>query len=282
MKSSPRPNSVKPVSALKLLQQERERQANHPPCLLQHANLALSLGITQLAGPASAGKTQLALTLCADCVIRNQKAVYILVGSNGSHEMGRISHRLRTMLAARSAGNNVSPQTIHEWMSMVYLLCIRNEEDLMDLLHYQLPRLLQLHPTISLVVLDGIANLFRIQDENRPNPWHHRSTTFFQLANACKTLASAHQVPFLVLNEATTRIGNSDGQSHLEPALGLSWAQCVNSTFFVTRGHGTYTPSQSSTTSVSRRILRCIKSPMVPKNAVVEFYIDYRGTVRIK
>jgi hypothetical protein len=37
-----------------------------------------------------------------------------------------------------------------------------------------------------------------------------------------------------VLNEATTQIGNSDGQSHLEPALGLSWAQCVNSSFFVT------------------------------------------------
>jgi hypothetical protein len=39
----------------------------------------------------------------------------------------------------------------------------------MDLLHYQLPRLLQLHPMISLVVLDGIANLFRIQDKYRPN-----------------------------------------------------------------------------------------------------------------
>jgi hypothetical protein len=117
------------------------------------------VGITQLVvGPASASKTQLALTLCADYVIRNQKAVCILVGSNGSHKMGCILHRLQTMRAARSAWSNVSPQTIHEWMSMVYLLCFWNAEDLMDLLHYQLPRLLQLHPMISLVVLDGIAN----------------------------------------------------------------------------------------------------------------------------
>jgi hypothetical protein len=39
---------------------------------------------------------------------------------------------------------------------------------------------------ISLVVLDGIANLFPIQDKNRPNPWHHQSTTFCNWAMLAK------------------------------------------------------------------------------------------------
>jgi hypothetical protein len=163
-----------------------------------------------------------------------------------------------------------------------------------------LPRLLKLNPTISIVVLDSIASLFRIQDENIPNPWQHRSTMFFQISSLCKSLSSVYQIPFLVINEATTKIANTDNafvsssNQRLQPALGLSWSQCVNSTFFVTRGATTTIQSQSqsqpevnqpttrSTVPVVRRLLRCIKSPRAPANATVEFYIDYRGAVRIK
>jgi hypothetical protein len=225
---------VQPVSALTLLQEERKRK--NKIGLLQHPSLALPIGsLTQLAGPAGAGKTQLALSLCVDCVARNQRAVYIALGGPNN----TASKRLRAMVAARMVGQKTADSdtaatgtAIQALLSRIYLHWIRNSEDLMDLLEHRLYELLKRHPTISVVILDGMSNLFRIPEEhtaqNDPNlnPWQQRATTFFQLSSRCKILSSTCQVPFLILNGVTTRIrdGNhTDQQSNnLVPALGLA------------------------------------------------------------
>ena len=308
---------VPPVSAWKLLQQERKRKQQHLCCcLLQHPALELTRGsITQLAGPAGTGKTQMALTLLCDCVLQNngnndnnnnnhnnqKKAVYISLGG-GRNYLGTISKRLQTMLASRWIRNNNPPrsntqqqQQQQQLLANIFLQWIPNSDELLDTLQTALPRLLNLHnPTISLVVLDGIANLFRLETNHQK-----RSNLFFQLSSRCKAISDQFKIPFLIVNAATTKIQNENNNpfgnssSFLEPALGLSWAQCVNSTFFVTRQAGTTTTTttttiptttqsnQSTTITVPRRILRCVKSPQVPANAAIEFYIDCRGTVRI-
>ena len=181
---------VKPVPALTLLQQNIKRRRTKPPCcLLQHPGLALPLGITQIAGPAGTGKTQMALTLLSDCVLKNGMGVYISLGGS-SAVLGRTSKRLQTMLAARLKPPNTSNTIQQDYLTRIHLRWIRNSEELLDLLKNGLPRLLKLHPTISVVVLDGIASLFRLQEESHPNPWHYRSTLFFQISSLCKTISS--------------------------------------------------------------------------------------------
>lgn len=321
----PRRLAVAPISALGLLQQERERKQHRRPacCLLHHPGLTLPLGITQLAGPAGTGKTQIALTLLCDCILQSkqQRAVYVSLGGSSSH-LGRTSKRLATMLASRletnhttkdddgdgddsNNNNNNNDNTTDvflskEYLSRIHVHWIRNSEDLLELLETKLEGLLQLHhPNVSVVVLDGIANLFRgiqEEEENTPNPWQHRATMFFRISSRCKQLSSSYQTPFLIINEATTKIANTNEnlppthKNQLQPALGLSWAQSVNSTFFVTRGGaGTdrkSAPSDSDESqpnqTVSRRLLKCIKAPHLPGNEIVSFFIDHRGTFRIK
>jgi RecA/RadA recombinase len=296
-----------PVSALNLLLEERRERQNRP-CFLQHPELALPLGITQLYGAAGAGKTQLALSMCADCVFRNQQAIYI--GLGGSNSVGMASKRLKTMVTARLGTTqhnhhgvfSLSSEdiSVHSLLSNIFLHWVPNGEDLLDLVEGNLRQFLHFHPNVSLVVLDGIANLFRQPDGSIPNFWQERSTTFFQLSSRCKFLSSVYKVSFLVINGVTTRIrdeavvggfGTGTKQS-LEPALGLSWNQCVNSTFLVSKETTMNTPkgtlknsddpSHTPPARVIRRVLRCQKSPSLPPEASLDFYVDYGGTYRIK
>ncbi len=313
-----RPRSVEPITALSMLSQHRSTAEvssirTTAPALLQHPHWKLLPGtITEIAGPAGVGKTQMALTMCADSVVLKQKAIYILLG--GSNGLGRISHRLETMLLARTnllekvqelrrrkktsdallpsthVESSVTLEQIDLWLSNVYVQWIRNSEDLMELLSTRLPKLLATHParTVRLIVLDGIAHIFRHAEDIIGMPsrqhWQARSVTFFKLSSLCKRLSDQFQIPFVIVNQATTRIdalsSTTNQEDRLEPALGLSWKQCVNSSFFVTSREAIFLPSNSGA-PVRRRRLECLKAPHVPNQATMEFYIDQRGTVRI-
>lgn len=327
-------------------------------CLLKNRFFSLPLGITELAGPAGVGKTQIALSLCADCVqpyeqqchnqerdnYRNKKkAVFIQLGGS-SRFLQTVSRRLKQMLESRITANTVAlnsaakntqyrqghsqhqysdDEIIHECLTRILVNWVCNSEELMELLRKSLPRLLRMHPDISIVVLDGIANLFRILpsqqqyqkifkgDENddrtsSKSPLHDRAVKFFQISNLCKELSSRFEVPFVVLNECTSRIPNAveHRKAVLEPALGLAWSQCVNCRFFVRRG----SQRSSNTTRVpwqhdksrdhdsrennsyiskrqqdcSHRVLKCLKAPHVSSdNSISKFLIDRSGVIPI-
>ena len=104
---------VTPVSALELLRGRRKEKKSSFLCLVQNPHFALPLGITELAGPAGVGKTQIALSLCADCVLHQQedvnensdsrnthKAVYIQLGGS-SRFLRTASRRIQSMLKSR-------------------------------------------------------------------------------------------------------------------------------------------------------------------------------------
>ena len=331
LSSRKRPRSVEPVTALSLLHRQQPTAAAVSnsssftgAALLQHPQWQLFPGtITEIAGPAGVGKTQMALTLCADSVMLHQKAVYIALGGGSSSSLGMAARRLRCMLVARlrihgsKATRALSDEVIQQqYLRNVFFQWVRNTEEFMELLRLGLPRLLDSHQHPSaagggtrVVVLDGIANLFRHAEHHEyildRNYWQERSSTFFQLSTLCKMLSEKYQVPFVILNQATTRIqdeGIPSGRStnsydtsttsRLEPALGLSWRQCINASFFIdntdsmirsSNNDPTQPPDSSSAPPLTRRRRRmvCLKSPRVSSQAVIEFYIDPRGTVRL-
>jgi RecA/RadA recombinase len=299
-----RPRSVQPSTALSL--RNRQEQQHHTEtfsssftgaALLQHPQWKLLPGtLTEIAGPAGVGKTQMALTLCADSVMLQQKAVYLSLGGAGSGNLGILAHRLKRMLSARSmnhaggGGAAFSPAEIRRYLNNIFFHWVRNTEEFMDLLQRGLPKLLTMHSSdIRVVVLDEIASLFRYAEHDGildRTYWQERSLSFFKLSTLCKQLSEQHQIPFVILNQATTRIQHGGSNCNttggrLEPALGLSWRQCVNASFFVDNT-SIMIKSNSSTSALTRkRRLVCLKSPRISSLAVMEFYIDDRGTVRL-
>ena len=309
---------------------EEKNNRSSSVCLAQNLFFSLPLGITELSGPAGVGKTQLALSLCADCVQPHpqkqgnrrtkNKALFIQLGGS-SRFLQIVSRRIEQMLLSRldtatSTANyrqdsNSSAETtnerVHDCLTRILVHWVCNSEELMEVLRTSLPSLLRKHPTISIVVLDGIANLFRLVDQEllrndraKRNPWHDRAVTFFQISNLCKELSSRFEIPFLILNECTCRIqadSKQRQQAVLEPALGLAWAQCANASFFVRRCESTTLSSlqrknkitnenddrnNAPEESVCNRILQCLRAPHIAtKHSIAKFRIDRSGVVLV-
>ena len=323
---------------------EHEERNYHAPTsslllLVNNPFFSLPLGVTELAGPAGGGKTQIALSLCADCVQHQpgqqlhtqqqshyqikKKAVYIQLGGS-SRFLQTASRRLEQMLLSRMVTNmndgddpaasaKNEEEIVHDCLTRILVHWICNSEELMELLRTSLPRLFRKHPNISLVVLDGIANLFRLlpeqeQQSSKSNLWHDRAIAFFQISNLCKELSSRYGAPFVILNECTSKISNEvtrqqfQTNATLEPALGLSWSQSVNCSFFVQREsiaatnvtmglHQNQSETRQSNTkdncnatkqNVSIRTLRCLKAPHISfEHSVARFWIDESGIISI-
>jgi hypothetical protein len=304
--------------------------SSSPSCLLQNPLLSLPLGaLTEIAGPAGAGKTQIALSMCADCAWEGGRAVYLGLGGSGRYYLHKLLRRLKGMLEWRVIGNETNFQQgrhstnsldfgnhgfVQECLNRIFVRWICNSDELFEMLQTSLPKLLRFHTNhddnksnISLVILDGVANLFRVQEDNNDaaSKWYqNRALVFFQVSNLCKELSAVFQVPFLVINGATNRLDRGSDRPLLEPALGLAWSQCVNSSFFVERlpksvgtANGqrtktqqeqrlgqphTTTTTESGTTrriKVCYRRLRCLKAPHIPSLHHQDFYIDQRGVL---
>ncbi|GAV59583.1 Rad51 domain-containing protein [Cephalotus follicularis] len=103
---------------------------------------------------------------------------------------------------------------------------------------------------VRLVVIDSIAALFRSEFENTPCDLKRRSSLFFKLSGKLKALALRFNLAVVVTNQVVdmvepnqgvngVRVGNlrclySSGR-RVCPALGLAWANCVNSRLFLSR-----------------------------------------------
>lgn len=124
---------------------------------------------------------------------------------------------------------------------------------------------------IKLVVIDSIAALFRSEFENTPADLKRRSSLFFKIAGKLKYLANHFGLAVVVTNQVTdvmgeegVRIGNlerliSSGR-RVCPALGLGWANCVNTRLFLSR-------TEEGEDFVARRRVHVIFAPHLPASS---------------
>ncbi|OIV98246.1 hypothetical protein TanjilG_14835 [Lupinus angustifolius] len=104
---------------------------------------------------------------------------------------------------------------------------------------------------VRVIVVDSIAALFRSDFENTGSDLRRRSSLFFKISGALKSLAKRYGLAVMVTNQVVDmiggacqgitgmRIGNlselySSGRQ-ICPALGLAWANCINSRLFLSR-----------------------------------------------
>jgi len=224
------PVPVLPASALTLLQQPKRkprlyllRSSSSSP-----SSFELGLGITEIAGMAGSGKTQMALALCVQAASiapdapqqqqqqqQRQKALYLSLGEGTTQP--KLAQRLGQM-----AGSSLDP------LQHILTRIVHNQDDLLELLMGDLPTMLQQY-NFRIVVLDSIAGMFRVPETSIAQ----RSETLFRVASILKKLSAQYNVPVVVVNQVTASF--SAKNDAVLPALGLSWENCVNTSHLLAR-----------------------------------------------
>jgi len=196
------------------------------------------------------------------------------MGGEGT-SLSQIAHRLQQMAMAQhqshtastSTSTSASKSNTKAILNRIWTRYVPNTEAFHQLLFSELPQLLlkqqqQQHnantDTLGLLVFDSIAGLYRTkEDDNINNHDEHknkssmyyakRSQDLFTIAAQLKYISDQFGVAVVVLNQVTattskiTMNGGRDAfapiaaKLSLVPALGLTWSNCVNHRYILTR-----------------------------------------------
>ncbi len=215
-------------------------------------------GITEIAGEAGAGKTQIALQLTLQAQLPPASgglgggAVYLYGDTANAEPALRRLHQLADAFAQRHWRMQADCELLK---NNVYVLHIEDPDDLWRTVSERLPALLGQH-SVRLLVIDSIGGVFRGQadDENAQSAraMHgQRAQQLLRLAAKLKELAHKFDIATVVLNQVVDKpcdglhrrtaapwqlgaCGMPDGSMRV-PALGLAWSSCVNTRLVLTR-----------------------------------------------
>ncbi|KAL5549141.1 hypothetical protein UlMin_004372 [Ulmus minor] len=160
------------------------------------------------------------------------------------------------------------------------------------------------HLPVKLIVIDSIAALFRSEFENTPFDLKRRSSLFFKISGKLKELAMRFGLAVVVTNQVVDFMGPNDGLNGLRignvgslyssgrricPALGLAWANCVNSRLFLSRNEEVIGENiglvdvgdRDNLCIQSRRRLSVLFAPHLPKSSC-EFVIKREGVFGVE
>ncbi|XP_054791988.1 DNA repair protein XRCC3 homolog [Prosopis cineraria] len=158
---------------------------------------------------------------------------------------------------------------------------------------------------VRLIVIDSIAALFRSEFENTGFDLKRRSSLFFKISGNLKSLASRFGLAVVLTNQVVDlisgaaegvngiRVGNlsslSSSGRRVCAALGIAWANCVNSRLFMSRNEEVVVGRSSLADeeggayqqSKSRRRLSVVFAPHLPESSC-EFVITREGVFGVE
>ncbi|KAF7147872.1 hypothetical protein RHSIM_Rhsim03G0264200 [Rhododendron simsii] len=252
--------------------------------------------VTELVSESGCGKTQLSLQL----LLSAQLSFSLAASSLYIHsEFPFPLRRLRQL--------SLSFPTLHNPLDQIFIRPVHSADQLFDLLlqlDVSLSNQIKTQLPIKLVVIDSIAALFRSEFDNTPSDLKRRSSLFFKISSKLKSLANRFGLVVVVTNQVVDFVGPDDGLNGLRvgnlgclyssgrrvcPALGLSWANCVNSRLFLSRDEEVLN-EEKSLVDVSddeyvqrrtRRQIRVIFAPHLPESSC-EYVIAREGVFGIE
>ncbi|XP_064427743.1 DNA repair protein XRCC3 isoform X2 [Mirounga angustirostris] len=237
-------------TALHLHQQKQRFPAQHQrlslgcPVLdgLLRGGLPLD-GLTELAGPSSAGKTQLALQLCLTVQFPRRHggleagAVYICT------EEVFPSARLQQLMAQQRRLRTDVPGDVVDRIkfgNQIFVEHVADVDTLLECVRKKVPALLS-RGMARLVVIDSVAALFRCEFDGAASV--PRARCLQALGAALRQLSCTFQSPVLCINqvtEVTEEQGTAPGpqgvwDERVSPALGMTWSNQLLMRLMVSR-----------------------------------------------
>ncbi|XP_066318654.1 DNA repair protein XRCC3 homolog [Miscanthus floridulus] len=285
------PAPTVPSAASSSSYSQREPRPENPLLLLPSSRVTkLSLGcplldrllsgglpaasVTEIAGESATGKTQLCLQLALLAPQSPLSASSLFLHSDLPFPL----HRLRRL----------APKSRPDILDHVLVAAAHSPTDLLSLLA-RAQRLLA-NPSrsphrlpIRLILLDSVASLFRADFDASPADLRRRSALFFQISAKLKELAYRHQCVVVVTNQVVDVLEGGAGNTvawssgrRVSPALGIAWANCVNTRLFLTRevdGDGA--------SGGARRRMKVAFAPHLPERSC-EFVIRRDGVFGVE
>ena len=222
--------------------------------------------VTEIAGEAGVGKTQLLLGLALTCQLSTTEGGLgggcLYLSTEGPVPIARLQTYLqeRPDLCEKLGEKNALDGVLIEDR-------IPDAETLWRTLCDKLPIVLSAGH-IKLVIIDSIAAVFRGEFSGR-NGMQDRNGWYFGLSNIMKRLHADYDCMFVLANQVSSRLDTGENV----PALGLSWASSINQRFFIEFSNDSSSAEQSAIiglTDVSprRRVLSVQFSPCLPCGVV--------------
>nr|XP_043622989.1 DNA repair protein XRCC3 homolog [Erigeron canadensis] len=210
-----------------------------------------SNSITELVAESGCGKTQLSLQLLFTAQLPHH-----LKGLSGSSlylytEFPFPHRRFKQLLESFRSSHPILFASSRDPCDHIFTRDCQTAHHLLDVLLQLGSRLEKGNETrlnVKLIVIDSIAALFRSDFENNAGDLKKRASLFFKISSVLKTYANRFGIAVVLTNQVVDLMGDNDGLSgvrvgNLEemytsgrrvcPALGLSWANCVNSRLFL-------------------------------------------------
>lgn len=231
------------------------------------------VGITELAGESSAGKTQIGLQLCL-CVQYPYRygglesgAVYICT------EDAFPSKRLQQLIAQQHKLRADVPPEIIQKIRFGNSIFVEHAADL-DTFHNCITKRLSLLLTrgmVRLVVIDSIAALFRCEFGASDSVLKARYLQTF--GAQLHGLSTRFRTPIMCINQVTDAVSESEAaqcsystaDSRVSPALGITWANQLLMRLMVSRvPQPEPSPGAVSHHPASMRTLRVVFAPHLP------------------
>lgn len=244
--------------------------------------------ITELVGEAASGKTQICLQLALATTTNGGGAVLFL------HSEHPFPLRRLLRLSAcennldRSNHNNPSALDSDSSLDRVLVAGAYTPADLLALLSRADDLLIsRTNPPIRLIIVDSIAALFRAEFDATPADLRRRSSIFFRISAKLREQAARFNVAVFVTNHVVDVIHSDGGVDQgswnckqlwtsgrqVAPALGIAWANCVNTRLFVSRRNAGTTEDGGAT----RRRMEVVFAPHLADTSACEFVITADG-----
>lgn len=157
---------------------------------------------------------------------------------------------------------------------------------------------------VRLIVIDSIAAVFRSEFDNTFCDLKKRSSLFFKISGKLKELAKRFDMAVVVTNQVVDLVAPNEGINGLRlgnlgtlcssgrrvtPALGLAWANCVNSRLFLSRHEEIIGDKNGKVdengcvllSRLTRRQLHVVFAPHLPDSSC-EFMITREGVFGVE
>ncbi|CAM8928315.1 hypothetical protein QQ045_023091 [Rhodiola kirilowii] len=292
---------------------EPENLADNPPttqkctfgCPIIDAHLGGGIpvnSITEIVAESGCGKTQLSLQLVLSAQLPvshgGLSASSIYIHSEFPFPIRRLHSLSLSFLASHS--RQFAPR--HDPCDYVLVHAAHSADQLFDILS-KLDSLIEKGNggfPIRVIVIDSIAALFRSDYDNTASDLKRRSYLFFKISGRLKMLAKRFKMAVMVTNQVVDLV-DPDGVNGLKignlrflcssgrrvcAALGMTWANCVNSRLFMSRTEeftsgGVDESGEEIVVRRTRRWIQVVFAPHLPYSSC-EFTITKDGVFGVE